>query len=258
MTSNKNIQSQPLIKLLPNLVTIIGLCAGLSAIRFAINENWIISVSFLLFAGFLDGVDGRLARYLNSSSEFGAQLDSLVDFVNFGVVPGFIIYMWVGNADVFGFDWGLVLFFAVCMSLRLARFNAALNQESDNPELEKYFFKGIPAPCGAAMAMLPLILHFEFGPIYILSDARFILAYCFVLSILIASEIPTISIKKIPIRNDFLYLTMLILGLITIGLIIKPWLALTIIGSLYVFSIPVTSFFYLKIKYCKKCPKKES
>jgi phosphatidylserine synthase len=108
------------------------------------------------------------------------------------------------------------------------------------------------------MAMLPLILHFEFGPIYILSDARFILAYCFVLSILIASEIPTISIKKIPIRNDFLYLTMLILGLITIGLIIKPWLALTIIGSLYVFSIPVTSFFYLKIKYCKKCPKKES
>lgn len=120
----------PLVRLLPNVVTIVGLCVGLTAIRFAMEGNWVTSVSLLLFAGFLDGIDGRLARFLNSSSDFGAELDSLIDFVNFGVVPGFLIYMWVNTyAHVYGFDWALVLFFAICMSLRLARFNVALSKE---------------------------------------------------------------------------------------------------------------------------------
>jgi CDP-diacylglycerol--serine O-phosphatidyltransferase len=242
----------PLVGLLPNLVTIIGLCAGLSAIRFAIEGDLIKSVSLLLFAGFLDGIDGRLARFLNSSSEFGAQLDSLVDFVNFGVVPGFIIYMWVNAvADIKGFDWGLVLFFSICMSLRLARFNVALNHEKKDPVLTKYFFQGIPAPCGAAMAMLPLVLFFEFGEGYFFSDPKVVLSYCFALAVLVASTVPTISIKRIPVKNEFVYLTLIILGLITTGLLIKPWFTLAIVGSVYVISIPVTTFFYLKIKYSK-------
>lgn len=260
MSLQKNNPSMPLVKLLPNLVTILSLCIGLSSIRFAIEGHWMKSVAFLLFSGFLDGIDGRLARFLNSSSEFGAQLDSLIDFVNFGVVPGFIIYMWVNNAaDVVGFDWGLVLFFSTCMSLRLARFNVALNKTSERPEIDKYFFRGIPAPCGAAMMMLPLVLHFQFGPLFCLSEAKFILAYGFILSILVASTVPTISIKHIPIRNEFVVLTFLILAAIAIGLIIKPWLSLAIIGTVYGLSIPVTGLIYLKLKYCKKpCLKKES
>lgn len=246
----KNRGHMPLIGLLPNIVTIIGLCAGLSAIRFAIEGDWLRAVSLLLFAGFLDGIDGRLARFLNTASDFGAQLDSLIDFVNFGVVPGFIIYMWVNtDADVYGFDWGLVLFFSICMSLRLARFNVTLNKEAKNPALAKYFFQGIPAPCGAAMAMLPLVLFFEFGDGYFFTDPKFVLSYCFGLAVLVASTIPTISIKKIPVKNEFVYLTLLILGLIAVGLVIKPWLTLAFVGIIYALSIPVTTFFYLKIKY---------
>ncbi|MFT6077495.1 MAG: CDP-diacylglycerol--serine O-phosphatidyltransferase [Myxococcota bacterium] len=251
-TSQKNSDSTTLAKLLPSVVTLIGLCAGLSAIRFGMEGDWLTAVSFLLFAGFLDGVDGRLARFLNSSSEFGAELDSLVDFVNFGVVPGFLIYMWINSgSDVFGFDWGLVLLFAICMSLRLARFNVALDKEDTNPTLSKYFFKGIPAPCGAAMAMLPIILYFEFGDGYFFTEPKIVLSYCFALAILVASTIPTISIKRIPIKNEFAYLTLLVLGLIIVGLLIKPWLTLAIIGTAYGLSIPVTTFFYLKIKHSK-------
>ncbi|MES2677378.1 MAG: phosphatidylcholine/phosphatidylserine synthase [Pseudomonadota bacterium] len=254
LTKPKNRGYMPLIGLLPNIVTIIGLCAGLSAIRFAIEGDWLKSVSLLLFAGFLDGIDGRLARFLNTASDFGAQLDSLIDFVNFGVVPGFIIYMWVNtDADVYGFDWGLVLFFSICMSLRLARFNVALHKEVKNPAkhqaLAKYFFQGIPAPCGAAMAMLPLVLFFEFGDGYFFTDPKIVLSYCFGLAVLVASTIPTISIKKIPVKNEFVYLTLLVLGLIAVGLVIKPWLTLAIVGVVYAISIPITTFFYLKIKY---------
>ena len=162
LIKSKNDGTLPLVRLLPNVVTLIGLCIGLSAIRFAMEDDWLKAVSLLLVAGFLDGVDGRLARFLNSSSDFGAQLDSLIDFVNFGVVPGFIIYMWINSmVDVRGFDWAFVLFFAICMSLRLARFNVALGKETKNPALEKYFFRGIPAPCGAAMSILPLVLFFH-------------------------------------------------------------------------------------------------
>lgn len=239
----------PLIRLLPNIVTISGLCIGLSAIRFAIEEDWVRAVSMLLFAGFLDGIDGRLARFLNSTSEFGAELDSLIDFVNFGIVPGFIIYMWLNSfADIRGFDWGMVMFFAICMALRLARFNVALNKEVVNPTLAKYFFRGIPAPCGAAMAVLPMVLSFEFGDDYFFTNPFLIISYVFVLAVLAASTVPTISIKKIPIRNEYVYLTLMVLGLIVIGLLSNPWFTLAVVGTVYGFSIPVTVFFYYKIK----------
>jgi CDP-diacylglycerol--serine O-phosphatidyltransferase len=253
LTKSSDENSLPLVRLLPNIVTIIGLCIGLSAIRFAIEQHWIQAVSLLLLAGFLDGIDGRLARFLNSTSDFGAQLDSLVDFVNFGVVPGFIIYMWVNSmTDIRGFDWGLVMFFAICMSLRLARFNAALNKEIKDPILTKYFFRGIPAPCGAAMSVLPLVMSFYFTGDYFFTNPIFVLVYAFIVSILSASTIPTISIKRIPIRNEYIYITLMILGLIIVGLAVEPWLTLTIIGTIYGLSIPVTVFYYLKIRNSKK------
>ncbi len=238
----------PLFRLLPNLVTLTSLCIGLSAIRHAISGDFVGASTFLLIAGFMDGIDGRLARFLNSSTDFGAQLDSLVDFVNFGVVPGFIIYSWVNSyQDIIGLDWALVLFFANCGAIRLARFNVDLARQVKNPILEKYFFKGIPAPCGAAMAMLPMVLTYEFGDGFY-SQPYTVIFYTAILAILMASLVPTISIKKIPIKNEYVYLTLLILGSIIIGLFVEPWLTLAVIGITYVISIPITIFSYLRIK----------
>ncbi len=249
--SRSKSKRRKLMMLLPNMVTLASLCIGLTAIRFAMEEDILRAASLLLLAGFLDGVDGRLARFLNCSSEFGAQLDSLIDFVNFGVVPGFIIYVWVNAmTDIYGLDWALVLFFAGCMALRLARFNVALDKKIANKTLDKYFFQGIPAPCAAAMAMLPLVLSFQFGEDYFFANPIIVLFYVFGLAIIAISTTPTISIKKIPIKNRNTSLTLVILGLIAFGLIFEPWLTLAAIGITYLFSIPVTIFYYFKIKYC--------
>ena len=242
----------PLFRLLPNLVTLASLCIALTAIRYSNQGNFAMASALLLFAGFMDGVDGRLARFLNSSSDFGAQLDSLVDFVNFGVTPGFVVYAWINPyTDLAGLDWALVLFFAVCSAIRLARFNVDLTREAENPILEKYFFKGIPAPVGAAMAMLPMVLTYEFGGGFY-SDPVNVITYVAVLAVLMASRVPTISIKKIPIRNDSAYVTLLILGSIIIGLLTKPWFTLAIIGVTYAISIPVTIFSYVKIELASR------
>ena len=244
----KELRNRTLFSLLPNLVTISSLCLTLTAIRYSIANDFFMATLLLLTAGFMDGVDGRLARFLNATSEFGAQLDSLIDFVNFGVVPGFIIYFWINTyQDVKGFDWAMVLFFAICMVIRLARFNVDIARQSTNPTLEKYFFKGIPAPVGAALAMLPMVLFFECGDGFY-SNPITVITYVSVLAVFLASRIPTISIKKIPIRNEFAYFTLMVLGLIIIGLIIKPWLTLALIGIIYAFSIPFTIFFYIKIE----------
>ncbi len=242
----------PLFRLLPNLVTLASLCIALTAILVSIHGDFVRASAFLLLAGFMDGVDGRLARFLNSSSDFGAQLDSLVDFVNFGVAPGFVIYAWVNSYEDFrGLSWALVLFFAVCGAIRLARFNVDLAREAPNPILEKYFFKGIPAPVGAAMAMLPMVLYYEFGEGFY-SNPILVINYVGALAVLMASRIPTISIKKIPIRNEYAYLTLLILGSFIIGLIVKPWIALAALGITYGLSIPVTIFLYVKIELSAK------
>lgn len=246
----------PLFRLLPNLVTLTSLCIALTAIKHATNGNFPHATAFLLFAGFMDGIDGRLARFLNSSSDFGAQLDSLVDFVNFGVAPGFVTYYWVMSSgdSYYGLAWALVMFFAVCSAIRLARFNADLADVDENSILEKYFFKGIPAPVGAAMAMLPMVATYEFGSSFY-SQPIFVITYIAILAVLMASRLPTISIKKIPIRNEYSYLTLLILGSIIIGLLTEPWMALTIIGTIYAFSIPLTITSYVRISL-KTSPKK--
>jgi len=244
-TNKKNFS--PLFRLLPNVVTLTALCLALTAIRFSFAGSYLISVSLLIIAGILDGIDGRLARFFNSTSDFGAQLDSLVDFVNFGIVPSFIIYFWLNSyGEIYGLDWAMVLFFAVCTAIRLARFNVDNGKETVNLVLEKYFFKGIPSPVGAALSTLPMVLLFEFGEGFYCNQ---ILVICYVMFIaaLMASKVPTISIKKIPIKNKNIPLTLVIIGSIIIGLIIKPWLTLATIGIIYFFSIFITAFFFVKI-----------
>ncbi|NCA28433.1 MAG: phosphatidylcholine/phosphatidylserine synthase [Proteobacteria bacterium] len=236
-----------IFRLMPNIITLSSLCITLTAVRFSMVSEYVLACSLLLFAGFLDGMDGRLARFLNSSSDFGAQLDSLVDFVNFGVVPGFIVYFWINSyGDIFGLDWAMVLIYAVCAAIRLARFNVDLNDKKTNPIIQKYFFKGIPSPVGAALTTLPLVLFFEFGQGFYCNQIL-VIVYIFILAVMMASRVPTISIKKIPIKNGNLFLTSLILGSIIFGLIVKPWLTLAIIGIVYVLSIPITIYYFIKI-----------
>jgi len=244
--------SLPLFRLLPNVVTLIAICIGLSAIRYAMEGDFIKATAFVIIAAFMDAVDGRLARFLNSTSDFGAQLDSLADFANFGVVPGFVVYLWINSfADIRGFDWAMVLLFAMCDAIRLARFNVDSTHEAVNPILEKYFFKGIPAPCGASMAMLPMVLTYEFGEGFY-SQPFVIISYVMAVALLMASRMPTISIKKIPVHNEYVYFTLLILGIIVIGLLVEPWFTLALVGSAYALSIPVTIFYFLKLKSSTK------
>ena len=137
----------PTRMLIPNIFTLLGLCAGLTAIRMAIEHRWDLAVAALVFAAFLDGIDGRIARLLKAQSRFGAELDSLADFVNFGVAPAIIIYNWALD-DLKSMGWIVVLIYAVCAALRLARFNVAL-ERTDQPAWQKSYFVGVPAAAGA-------------------------------------------------------------------------------------------------------------
>ena len=144
----------PVRVLIPNIFTLIGLCAGLTAIRMAIEHRWDLAVGMLVFAAFLDGIDGRIARLLKASSRFGAELDWLADFVNFGVAPAIIMFNWALD-DLKSMGWIAVLVFAVCAALRLARFNVAL-ERTDLPAWKSSYFVGVPAPAGALILLLPI------------------------------------------------------------------------------------------------------
>jgi len=237
----------PVFRFLPNIVTLIGLCVALSSIKFAMESQFAQAAKYLIIAAFLDGIDGRLARFLNSDSPFGAQLDSIVDFANFAVVPGFVTYFWaIYNGEYYGFSWPLLLFFAICGAVRLARFNVDLVNQNHDSVLEKYFFKGIPAPLGAVSAMLPIILFNEYG-INFYNDPMFIISYVGVIGVLMASTIPTISIKLIPLRNEYIFLTFVVLTSIVIGLLTVPWYTLAFIVAVYLGTIPFTIIAYMKI-----------
>ncbi len=254
MIKNRNGEPLHISRLFPNVVTIIGLCAGLSAIRFALVEKWELAVGFIVIASLLDAVDGRLARILNSTSEFGAQLDSLSDFFNFGVAPPLILYLW-STHDVKGFGWALVLFFAICCAVRLARFNISLGEEPEAP-WEDRFFVGIPAPGGALLAVFPMILTFEFGErftsLFLVDSYNYlpmaIIVYGLLLAAGMASRIPTYSLKKVKIRPESAAPVLLIIGIMAISAIIEPWITLSIVGVLYLISLPLGIINYYIIR----------
>ena len=149
-------------KMIPNILTLLALCAGMTAIRFAINGKFEAAVAAIIVAGVLDGLDGRVARLLKASSSFGAQLDSLSDFVCFGVAPAMLLYIWT-MSSIGSVGWVVALLFAVCSALRLARFNTQIGI-ADPPSYAYNFFTGVPAPGAAGLAVLPLCAAFEFGP----------------------------------------------------------------------------------------------
>ncbi|HEU5047653.1 MAG TPA: CDP-diacylglycerol--serine O-phosphatidyltransferase [Rickettsiales bacterium] len=234
----------PVSRLFPNMVTIAGLCCGISAMRFAIDGKFELAVTLLVAAAVIDGMDGRIARFLNSTSTFGAHLDSLSDFVCFGVSPAMVLYLWRLN-EVKSIGWAMVLFFAVCCVLRLARFNTNLADETIEP-WQKKFFTGVPAPAGAMLGLMPLVASFYVGN-GIWTHAPLCAIWLALVGVLMASRIPTIAAKKLIITHEWVLPIMLVVGLIIVCVIIEPWLMFTVGGLLYCLSLPVGVLYYYRL-----------
>ena len=236
---------QPFRKLIPSLITIAGLCFGLSAIRFGMLERWELCVAFIFAAALIDGLDGRAARLLNATSNFGAQLDSLSDFVCFGVAPVLLLYMWQLEG-INRFGWAVVLFYAVCCALRLARFNTAIVEEKETQPWEKKFFVGIPSPAGGLLVMLPLLIAIESDFEYLLSP-WVIAAHVVLMGALMVTRIPTYAAKQVHIEAKHIVPVMLACAFSVVFLVIEPWKALILFGFGYLLSIPFSCMAHRKL-----------
>lgn len=232
-------------RLIPNILTLLALCAGLTSIRFGLHGQWEKAVVAIIMAGVLDGLDGRVARMLQGTSKFGAELDSLSDFVSFGVAPAMVLYLWTMQGAG-GFGWAIVLLYTVCCGLRLARFNTMLGQ-ADLPPYAYNFFTGIPAPAAAGVVLLPMVASFEFGPGFF--DRPAVVAIFLAgVAFLMVSTIPTFSFKKVRIPNAWVLPMLLIIGAFTAFLVTEPWKTLTVLGVAYVALIPVSIRAFRRLK----------
>jgi CDP-diacylglycerol--serine O-phosphatidyltransferase len=223
-------------RMVPNVLTVLAVCAGMTAIRFAVNGKFEAACYAIIVAGIFDGLDGRIARLLRSTSRFGAELDSLSDFISFGVAPAVVLYLWTMSAFQ-SIGWAIVLIFAVCCALRLARFNTQLAAEP--PPWAAGFFTGAPAPAGAGLLLLPMFISFEWGD-WIARSPYLNGVWITGVALLMISTVPTVSLKRIRILPDFVVPTLLGIGLLAGLFTTAPWPTLTFIGAVYIASIPLT------------------
>ena len=238
------LQPQSFIRLLPNMATVMATCAGLTSIRFALMNNYALAVAALIIAAILDTMDGKLARLLGASSDFGAELDSLSDFVSFGVAPPLIIYNLIMH-EWRGLGWGICLFFAVCMSLRLARFNV-MSREPIQPSWSSKFFTGVPAPAGAMIGIFPIILDLA-TDLHVFKTPTIYAFFLIISGILMISRLPTFSIKSISIPTSLSLPLMVILGLWVTCLMNALWETLSVTIFLYILSIPVACLYFKRM-----------
>ena len=226
--------------LLPNALTILGVCLGLSSIKFAIDLNYSMSIIAIGFAAILDTLDGRVARLIKGTSKVGKELDSLTDVISFGVAPGFIMYFWVLN-EIGKFGWMFVLIYAVCCALRLARFNLTVIEETETWKVN--FFEGVPSPAAAGLVLLPLILNLsgivQFENYTVLSTVAISTT-----SILMISKIPTYSLKRILIPRHYAIFLLLGIGIYVSLLIFYTFKTLLLTGIIYLLLIPISFFHY--------------
>jgi CDP-diacylglycerol--serine O-phosphatidyltransferase len=223
--------------LLPNVLTVLALCAGLTAIRFAIDGQWQPAVVAVVTAAILDALDGRIARLLNGQSKFGAELDSLSDVVSFGVAPAIMMYLWaLGPAGSFG--WIAALAYAVCMALRLARFNSRLGAP-DLPPWAFNYFTGVPAPAGAGLVLLPMVAGFEVNPALV-SHPALVVPWTLAIGLLLVSTVPTFSGKGMRVPTDYVVPALVGVGLLAAFLVAQPWWTLILLGIGYLALIPVS------------------
>ncbi|WP_193188149.1 CDP-alcohol phosphatidyltransferase family protein [Nisaea sediminum] len=232
-------------KLIPNMITVMALCAGLSGVRFALNEQWTLAVGAIAVAAILDTLDGSMARLLKGQSKFGAELDSLGDFISFGVSPALILFLW-STHDLKSFGWMAALFFSTCMALRLARFNT----KTDDPTLPPFtyrFFTGVPAPAAAGLGLLPLILSFE-ADFTFLHQPHFLAIWQVVVGLLMVSQIPTYSFKGARVPQKLVLPLLIVFGLCVAWLVSAPWQFFAALLFAYLVSLPFSYRSYLRLQ----------
>ena len=227
----------PVRTLLPNLITLLALCAGLTSIRLAVENKLDFALAAIVFAALLDGIDGRLARMLKGTSRFGAELDSLADFVNFGVAPALILYFW-GLHDLKSAGWIAALVFAICAGLRLARFNVMID-DPNKPAWAGNFFTGIPAPAGAITVLLPIYFNF-LGVANGLVMAWLTFFYTLAIALLMVSRLPVFSGKRVGKRvPPEMVLPVFVVVVLFFALLLSyPWEVLTLGTLAYLGSLP--------------------
>ena len=236
----KLVSSKKTRYLLPNILTLGGVCLGISSIKFSIDGNYSLAVIFILFAAILDALDGRVARLIKGTSDFGKELDSLTDFVSFGIAPVFILYFW--KLNTYGkLGWAITLIYSVCCVLRLARFN--LTKISNNQVWKNNYFEGVPSPAGGLLILMPLI--FELSNLNLnYNFENFTPYFTILIAFLLVSKIPTLSFKKISISPKTTIFILLGIGLIFISLLFYTFETLLIFGLFYLISIPISYFMY--------------
>jgi len=227
----------PVRVLLPNLITLLALCAGLTAMRMAVENNIQLALAAIVFAALLDGIDGRIARMLKGTSRFGAELDSLADFVNFGVAPALILYFW-GLHELKSAGWIAALVFAICAALRLARFNVMVD-EPNQPIWAGNFFTGIPAPAGAITVLLPIYLNLLGAPTGLVVVWLTFL-YTLAIALLMVSRLPVFSGKRVGKRvPPEMVLPVFVVVVLFFALLISyPWEVLTLGTLAYLACLP--------------------
>ena len=230
--------------ILPNMLTLIGVCIGLTSIRFALDGRFELAIIAILFAALIDGLDGRIARLIKGTSKVGKELDSLTDMISFGVAPAFIMYFWKLNT-LERFGWLLCLVYVICVALRLARFNINSNQE---PSWKDNFFEGVPSPAGGILVLTPLIISLSGFEIYKLNYDLIVPVFFIITSFLLISKFPTYSFKKIVIpRKSTIFLLfgiVLFFGL----LLIYTFNVIAISSVVYLLLLPISFLHFQKIK----------
>ena len=231
-------------RMIPNIMTLIGLCAGLTSMRYGLEGRFGAAAVAVVVAACIDGIDGRLARLLKATSRFGAEFDSLADFCCFGIAPAFILYLW--SLEVWhGFGFAPCLMFAVCMALRLARFNAAIDSSPPVPNAYVYnFFTGVPAPAGAGLVLFPLFLGLEGQALGVgwMQRLAHHPAFCGLVlvgvAVLLVSTLPIWSFKNFKVPGQYVLPILLGIGLFTAVLVADPWAAFAAAGLIYIGMLP--------------------
>ena len=244
----------PVLAMIPNLITLTAAASGVTSIRFSCQGQWRYAVIAILIACFLDGIDGRMARLLKVTSRLGAELDSLADFVNFGVAPAIFAYFWIMEVvpegsmlyPVRGMFWVFALFYVMCGAFRLARFNIMLDSDSTQPYW-KHFFEGLPSPGAAGFVLLPAIwnLHTESTLFQSPWVGCFMLLFC---GILMASRVPTLSIKKMRVPTRLQLPLLLFIAFVIAMMVAHSWLTIGILGIVYLLSVPVCVVVFLRMR----------
>lgn len=239
------LRALPINKMIPNMVTLLALAAGLTSIRYGLRGEFERAVVAIILAGILDGMDGRIARMLRGTTKFGAELDSLSDFLSFGVAPAMLLYLWTMN-DAGGAGWALVLLFATCAALRLARFNTMLG-DPEPPAWSRNYFVGVPAPAAAFLGLLPMMLSFQLGDSFF-GEPAVVAVFMVGVGLLMVSRMPTYSFKRVHVPRKAALPIMIVVGLLAAFLVTNPWTTLSVIGLVYLATIPLAWRSYHRLK----------